>query len=482
MSLALVLATLLPQTVSSADFSAIWDGGNGNWDDPLHWSTNPNYPNNAGGMTYDATINNGNVRLDRNITIQRLFFNNGTLSGPFELTLNEGITWTSSRIDFATINLAAGSTSTIDNDTLTGTINNSGTVQNTVLVLNTTGTINNLAGATWTMGWGINPFNGMFTPSVAGVLNNAGNLVVARSSSSEPPNYLRTTFNNTGNVTLTGLTNLFVDRGSATGAFDLGAATTLTFFTYTLASGATITGTGTATVNNNGGSLTIAGDATISASLVNRGTLLVESGATLTLKGTFTNAGITRLDGGAITSMRTLNFEGGLRGSGIINADVITRAMFPGASANISGSAGKLAINGSLSFLTDFPYPDTVMEIGGLTPGKQYDYIDVNGALSLAGYLDLLMLNDFELQLAPDQTFTLFTSNSLSGGFYNVANGGRLTTDDHKASFQVNYGPGSPFGANNVVLSDPRVVPEPASLVLFTAGAVLFGLVRFRKR
>ncbi len=64
----------------AADFSAVWNGGNGNWSDALHWNTNPNYPNNGGGITYDATINGGTVTLDRDITIQRFFFN-GNVNG-----------------------------------------------------------------------------------------------------------------------------------------------------------------------------------------------------------------------------------------------------------------------------------------------------------------------------------------------------------------------------------------------------------------
>jgi hypothetical protein len=114
--LALVVATLLPQTVNSADFSAIWDGGNGNWDDPLHWNTNPNYPNNGGGITYDATIHNGNIALNSDITIERFFLNGGALNGLGQLNLNEGLTWMGGSISGSSgssITLAVGSTSTI---------------------------------------------------------------------------------------------------------------------------------------------------------------------------------------------------------------------------------------------------------------------------------------------------------------------------------------------------------------------------------
>ena len=76
----------------------------------------------------------------------------------------------------------------------------------------------------------------------------------------------------------------------------------------------------------------------------------------------------------------------------------------------------------------------------------------------------------------------MLTSSDLAGVFDNVANGGRLTSADGTTSFQVNYGAGSPYGANNLVLSDPEAVPEPMSLVLLVGGAAALALVRYRKR
>ena len=88
------------------------------------------------------------------------------------------------------------------------------------------------------------------------------------------------------------------------------------------------------------------------------------------------------------------------------------------------------------------------------------------------------MLNGFQLQLDPSQTFTLLSSKDVvSGAFDNVANGARLTTADGLALFQVNYGAGSSYGANNLVLSDPRAVPEPASLLLFVVQLFYRGFV-----
>jgi PEP-CTERM motif-containing protein len=488
---------------SAADFSAIWDGGNGNWGDSVHWSTNPNYPNNTGGVTYDAAINSGNVTLDRDITIQR-FFLNGGLSGDFALNLNESFNWTGGAIHFpTTINLATGSTSTISNGDMSGTLNNSGTLNQAgsfdllgPFNSQTAGIINNLPGATWNMqpGSAINPLEPFVNPGVGGAFNNAGNLVVSLNGNSNSRCVLFTALNNSGNVTINTIVagrnpegsfrDFFAHHGTASGSFNVAAETMLVFGNYTLTSGATITGLGSTEFQ---GTLIVSGNVTVNTNLadhvnfVTTSTLLVEKGANLTLTGTFTQVAnlyspITRLAGGTIMSAQPLNFQAGsLTGSGTINGDVISNAtILPGA------SAGTLIINGNLSLQNS---SKLVMEAGGLTQGTQYDYLAISGLVGLDGTLELHMLNGFQLQLDPSQTFTLLTSKVvLSGAFDNVANGSRLTTADGFASFQVNYGVGSPYGANNVVLSDPQAVPEPASIFLLAAGAAIIGLFRVRRK
>jgi len=419
---------------SAADFSAIWDGGTGNWDDPLHWNTNPNYPNNSGGVTYDATINSGTVTLDRNIAIQRLFLNGATtssavLSGPFELTLNDGLSWSGGRIGLTTINLVAGSASTISGFSYTkilnGTINNFGTVNDYGGILLFDGAITNAAGATWTLrqSTALNSNGmGMLAPPPAGTFNNAGDLVLVGGGNSLNA-YFYTTLINTGTVTLqspaSGVSNFYVHSGSATGVFDVGSQTQLQFGNYSLATGATISGAG---VTNIVGSLDILGNANINSSLVNTGILLVESGATLTLNGPFTHGpatsssalAITRLNGGTIVSSQTLAFAHGiLAGRGTINANV-----------DLSAS--------TLSF-----------RLGGTTPGggvNNYDSINVNGGTMLGGKLGIFFKNGFESSIASADTFSVFHSSSgLTGTFDDVANGSRIDTGDYLGSFVVNY-------------------------------------------
>jgi hypothetical protein len=481
------LLAALPSS-AAADFSAIWDGGNGNWSDSLHWVTSPSYPNNTGGITYDAHITNGDVILDRNITIQRLFFESPypLLDGAAELTLNEGITWTGANVRLApggAINLAVGSTSTLSAPggvfLYSGTINNAGVVTQSSTLWGVglgqgNGIINNLAGASWTIQGG---FFGKF-----GVFNNMGTF---RASA-----FADCVFNNNGTVKIAAPNHGFsiLGGGSGSGAFIVPAGLELGFGrgptyppnTYTLTSGATIAGDGSTLIFNS--TLNIAGDSTIETSLSNNALITIESGATLSLTGTYSDApvfypaGVIRLDGGTITSKQPLNLQAGsLTGSGIVNGDINNNGTIsPGT------SAGALTINGNVSLLSS---SKTVMEIGGLTPGSQYDYLAIAGTLMLGGTLELRMLNGFESKLNPKQRFMLVTSKSLLGGmFTNVANGARLTTADGLASFKVNYGDGSPYGADNIVLSDPLIVPEPATLALFMGGAAALALVRYRRR
>ena len=239
----------------AADFSAVWDGATGNWGDSLHWSTNPTYPNNTGGVTYDATISSGHVTLDRDITLQRFFLNGnfttfGMLDGAFALNLNEGFDWAAGGIGNSTINLATGSTSSISTSSpgagfafrCGGTLNNSGTVNQTgyfnlyALELGDSAIINNLAGATWNLqgAGGINlptPFGYMGS---GGTFNNAGNLIVTPTSSSTG---LQTAVNNSGNITIQtpgggGSDYFFIHHGTANGSFNVAAQTTLRFYSY----------------------------------------------------------------------------------------------------------------------------------------------------------------------------------------------------------------------------------------------------------
>jgi hypothetical protein len=475
----------------AADLSSHWLNGDGNWSDAMQWDTNPAYPNNGNGVTYDATINAGDVTLDRDITIQRLFLNGGILDGVSELNLLEGLNWTGGKISGpagSAINLGAGSISTIaapsngsGNNLTARTINNLGTVNQSQGIISTDAIINNLAGATWNAqaGAGLTGFvpYQLFGP----IFNNSGNFVISGSSFDTGG-----LFNNAGVVTIEPHNSMHLyGGGSANGVFNVAAQSSLFFSnpypptnSFTLTTGAVIDGAGS---THNETTLIVTGNSAIHTDFVNDGLLVVQSGATITFSGTFTgrvgsNFGGIQLAGGTITSSQ--NFftgDGTLSGFGVINAPIV----YVGGEGNVFPD-GKLTINGLLS---EGPNTFTRFTIRGLNQGTDYDYIEVNGTAGLNGVLFLYMGNGFQLQLNPRQIFTLLTSSStLLGAFENAPNGQRLTTSDGLASFQVNYGPDSLYGANNLVLSDPiLIVPEPSTICLFALGALLIGRLPLRR-
>jgi fibronectin-binding autotransporter adhesin len=177
--------------------------------------------------------------------------------------------------------------------------------------------------------------------------------------------------------------------------------------------------------------------ATTNAGLIEvlMGTLAFNAGLTQT-------DGETRLNGGSLSGT-TLTLQGGmLRGAGNISASVNNSGgtIAPGL------SAGALDISGALSCgagsVLDF-------ELGGTTPGTQYDTITC-GATTLGGQLRVKFINGFEAAASATNTFTLLDSSAptLAGAFFNVASGARLTTTDGLGSFLVTY------SADKVILSD----------------------------
>ncbi len=116
-------------------------------------------------------------------------------------------------------------------------------------------------------------------------------------------------------------------------------------------------------------------------------------------------------------------------------------------------SAGVLSIGGSYSQLGG---SSLALEIGGATVGTQYDQLAVSSAASLGGDLEISLLDIGGGKFYPSSldTFTVLTASILTGSLDNVANGGRLSTIGNWGSFQVNYGLGSGFDPNAIVLSD----------------------------
>jgi hypothetical protein len=318
------LIFLLPIAALSADVSATWLGGIGNWSNALQWDTNPNYPNNN-SVTYDATINSGAVTLNQNITIQRLFMHGGALDetsmfsrkvgGGSTLTLNEGLTMTGGTLfsDFssATINLGAGSTSTLSGGSIQGgTLNNAGTFNN-VTANGVFADVHNLAGGTWNVTTSL--ANDLW---VANNFENAGTLVLHGNN----VRGLMNTFHNSGTVVGDPNATFELRMGgvsSSSGSITVGkfVFTDMEFF---FDAGAVVNAN---TVTWGEGGLHVRGNTIFNAGteVPSSGFLEVRSGATLTLNGSFkhlSDTSNTNLAGGTITSATPINIQfGKLSGS-----------------------------------------------------------------------------------------------------------------------------------------------------------------------
>ncbi len=239
---------------------------------------------------------------------------------------------------------------------------------------------------------------------------------------------------------------------------------------------------GTFTFTNNGTYRKASGGATVfSVPFTNNGTLSVTAGAVI-FNSTFTNNGALTLGGGAtIQSSGAISMgTSALTGTGTINATSVTA----GGLVSPGNSAGTLTLTGNLTLLAT---STLLFELGGGTPGSGYDVLLVGGSATLAGNLSLHFLNGYQASVTPGATFTVFTASGaggLTGSFANIVNGQNLLTADGTGFFRVNYGTGSAFAANSIVLSNfvATAVPEPSTYAMLGLGAlVVFWQVRRRR-
>ncbi len=222
------------------------------------------------------------------------------------------------------------------------------------------------------------------------------------------------------------------------------------------------------------------GTTTVAVPFTNNGSLEIAAGS-IVFSSTFTNSGSINLTNGASAQFSTPLVFGAnapLTGVGTINAPLVTAAgdVAPGV------SPGALSITGSLTLLNT---SSLLIELGGPGQGSDYDFLSVGGAGILGGNLGVTFLNGYQWSLPDNTSFTILTASAgLTGAFANVASGGRLATLDGAATFQVNFGAGSAFGANSVVLSNFVVaVPEPSTYVMMAlGGAIVLLSLRRRKK
>ena len=138
---------------------------------------------------------------------------------------------------------------------------------------------------------------------------------------------------------------------------------------------------------------------------------------------------------------------GVLTGNGrIISAVTNLGAISPGA------SPGSIVVQGPLVLSNS---SDLRFELGGYTPGTEFDTLSVTGNVALGGRLSVSLTNNFPGALTNGASFTLLTAATpFTGTFTNVASGGTLTTPDGYAHFTVLYAGSTSLRLTNVVVVD----------------------------
>jgi hypothetical protein len=151
----------------------------------------------------------------------------------------------------------------------------------------------------------------------------------------------------------------------------------------------------------------------IAADLRNWGTIEVKAG-TLQFQGPWSQyAGSTTVGSGTVLGGTLLTIAGGtLAGSGTIQAAVINRwFVSPG------GSPGTLSLGPGEDYQQGVEGLLRI-ELGGHNPGTEYDQLVVGGNASLAGTLELHLINGFVPQ--PGDEFQILTCGSQTGQFSQI--------------------------------------------------------------
>ncbi len=156
----------------------------------------------------------------------------------------------------------------------------------------------------------------------------------------------------------------------------------------------------------------------------------------------FVGSSFTNQVGGSLQGVGRYDFNS----SGLNNLGTIAPGLSP----------GMLIIDGDVTFGTTSRLE---MEIGGLSQGIDYDYLDVVQNLVLNGELSVAFFGGFQSQISNADTFTILTSSNLSGSFNGLADGAMVQTSDGYGQFKISY------QGNSVVLSNfsANAVPEPVT-------------------
>lgn len=263
--------------------------------------------------------------------------------------------------------------------------------------------------------------------------------------------------------------SILADVGSeitATGNLELGNATAVNGFysngDLTVEGGTTTLHDANTAVFDSAALVTLGSGAGMPATLAAANGLTLDFGANITGFGTVDTPNDSTkplVNNGSITgssAAEPLTLNGYVKGVGNFSDVVINGTLAPGFSPAEISFEGDMTLGNSATL---------EIELAGTAPGSGHDKINVAGTATLNGLLDMLVIDGFGNSIAATDQFTVLDANTLTGAFTNVAPGARLFVEEFNADVQVDYGAGSPFGANQVVLSDFNFMPLVATWV-----------------
>lgn len=161
------------------------------------------------------------------------------------------------------------------------------------------------------------------------------------------------------------------------------------------------------------------------------------------------NAGVVIADSISVNS-GNFNFAGGVLGVEAFTGDLLNQGglLSPGQTVD-GGGIGQTDVVGNY---IQGPQGALQIELGGFIPGVDFDFVAASGNVIFDGTLELSLVGGFNP--AGSDVFAVLASGGLNGAFGNIDNGGRLDTLDGGGSFVVNYGFGSAFDPDQLVLSN----------------------------
>ncbi|MBS0260989.1 MAG: hypothetical protein JSS02_03460, partial [Planctomycetes bacterium] len=270
------------------------------------------------------------------------------------------------------------------------------------------------------------------------------------------------THNLTVSSSVTGAGDVYFQDGTNNGTDTIAGSYNVTGSTTCLQGNVVVAPTGNFTVGGpllssstftNYGQLNIAaGSSDVSQILytfVNYGTVDLQSGQFEIKTASCSLSGITKLSGGTVVAtVSPLAIAGGgtLVGTGTITGSVASAGVVsPGFSPGLITITGDYSqdANSQLS-----------IQLGGPNADTDYDQLEVDGNVNLAGTLNLSLLNGFISSIG--QTFTIIKNdgpNPVSGSFVGLADAGILELGGRL--LQISYTGGD---GNDVTLTD---IPDP---------------------